>query len=41
MTVGEIKHDCQVFGAITGHKDPRMLMRYTYLRAEGLARRLR
>ncbi|MCP4951398.1 MAG: site-specific integrase [Proteobacteria bacterium] len=26
---------------ITGHKDPRMLMRYTHLRAEDLVRRLR
>ncbi|HIL18138.1 MAG TPA: integrase [Gammaproteobacteria bacterium] len=26
--------------AITGHKDPRMLMRYTHLRAENLARKL-
>ena len=25
---------------ITGHKDPRMLMRYTHLRAEDLARKL-
>jgi len=25
---------------ITGHKDPRMLMRYTHLRAENLARKL-
>jgi len=25
---------------ITGHKDPRMLMRYTHLRAEDLVRRL-
>jgi site-specific recombinase XerD len=27
--------------AITGHKDLRMLQRYTHLRAEGLARKLR
>ena len=25
---------------ITGHKDPRMLMRYTHLRAEDLARKV-
>ena len=25
---------------ITGHKDPRMLMRYTHLRAEDLAKKL-
>jgi len=25
---------------ITGHKDPRVLMRYTHLRAEDLVRRL-
>jgi hypothetical protein len=25
---------------ITGHKDPRMLMRYTHLRVEGLVKRL-
>ena len=25
---------------ITGHKDPRMLMRYTHLRAEDLVRKL-
>ena len=25
---------------ITGHKDPRMLMRYTHLRAEDLVKRL-
>jgi len=25
---------------IAGHKDPRRLMRYTHLRAEGLARKL-
>ena len=26
--------------SITGHKDPRMLMRYTHLRAEDLAKKL-
>jgi len=33
-------HSSVIPAAITGHKDPRMLMRYTHLRTEDLVGRL-